>query len=132
MDSEQIIGINTGHSQQCSIPTLPTLDSQSRGRLPSSRLTVMYTSPRASQMVLVVKNLLANAGDVRDTDSIPGLERSPEEGHVNPLLYTCLDNPHGQRSLESYSPWGHRVSDTTEQLSIAHMYKNSINIFKGP
>ena len=38
----------------------------------------------ASQMVLVVKNLPANAGDVRDTGSIPGLRRSPGGGHGNP------------------------------------------------
>ena len=70
--------------------------------------------------------------NVGDLSSITGLGRFPEGGHGNSLQYSCLDNPHGQRSLESYSPWGHRVSDTTEQLSIAHMYKNSINIFKGP
>ena len=36
-------------------------------------------------MVLVVKNLPANAGDIRDTGSIPGLERFPGVGHCNPL-----------------------------------------------
>ena len=35
-------------------------------------------------------------------------------GHGNPLQYSCLENPHGQRSLASYSPWGHKESDTTE------------------
>ena len=35
----------------------------------------------------------------RDLDSIPGLERSPGEGTGNPLQYSCLENPHGQRSL---------------------------------
>ena len=39
----------------------------------------------ASQVVLVVKNLLANAGDMRDTSSISGLGRSPGEEHGNPL-----------------------------------------------
>ena len=38
-----------------------------------------------SQVVLVVKNLTANAGDIRDGGSIPGLERSPGGGHGNPL-----------------------------------------------
>ena len=47
----------------------------------------------------VVKNLPANAGDVRDSDSIPGLGRSYGEGHGNPLQYSYLENPHGQRSL---------------------------------
>ena len=50
-------------------------------------------------MALVVKNLLANAGDVRDTDSIPGLERSPEEGHDNPLQYSYLENPMGREAM---------------------------------
>ena len=35
----------------------------------------------------------ANAGDARDVGSIPGLERSPREGHGNPLQYSCLENP---------------------------------------
>ena len=39
------------------------------------------------------KNLPANAGDVRDTGSIPGLGRSPGEGHGNPLQYSCRGNP---------------------------------------
>ena len=43
-------------------------------------------------MVLVVKNPPANAGDVRDVDSIPGLGRSPGEGNGNPLPYSCLEN----------------------------------------
>ena len=45
------------------------------------------------QVVLVVKDLSANVGDVRDVGSIPGLGRSPGEGHGNPLQYFCLENP---------------------------------------
>ena len=44
-------------------------------------------------MVLVVKNLPANAGDKRDVGLIPGSERSPEGGHGNPVQYSCLENP---------------------------------------
>ena len=44
-------------------------------------------------MALVVKNPPANAGDVRDRGSIPGLGRSPGGGHGNPLQYSCLENP---------------------------------------
>ena len=44
----------------------------------------------ASQVALVVKNLPANA---RDAGLIPGLGRSPVEGHGNPLQYCCLENP---------------------------------------
>ena len=46
-----------------------------------------------------------NAGDL---GSIPGLERSPGGGIGCPLQYSCLENPHGQRSLTNYSPWGHK------------------------
>ena len=67
-----------------------------------------------SQVVLVVKKLTANAGDIRDLDLIPGSGRSPGGGHGNPSQYSCLENPYGQRSLAGYSPWGHRESDTTE------------------
>ena len=44
-------------------------------------------------MVLVVKNTPANAGDVRDTGSVPELGRSPGGRHGNPLLYSCWENP---------------------------------------
>ena len=60
-----------------------------------------------------------SACNVRDLGSIPRLGRSPGGGHGNPLQYLCLENPHGQRSLVGYSPWGRKESDTTEQLSTA-------------
>ena len=52
----------------------------------------------------MVKNLAAKAGDIGEAGSIPGLERSPVEGHDNALQYSCLENPHGQRKLVGYSP----------------------------
>ena len=51
----------------------------------------MLDSARASQVVLVVKNPLANAEDIRDVGSIPELRRSPGGGHSNPLQYSCLE-----------------------------------------
>ena len=60
--------------------------------------------------------------DIRDVGSIPGLGRSPGGGHGNPLWYSCLENPHGQRSLVSYSPWGRKELDTTEQLTHTHVF----------
>ena len=51
-----------------------------------------YVPQRASQVILMVKNPLANAGDVRDPGSIPGLGRSPGGGHGNPLQYSSLEN----------------------------------------
>ena len=47
----------------------------------------------ASQVALVVKNLPAKAGDMRDVSLIPGSGRSPGGGHGNPLQYSCLENP---------------------------------------
>ena len=70
--------------------------------------------PRASQVALVVKNPPANAGDTRDMCLISGSGRFPGGGHGNPLQYSCLENPHGQRSLMGYGPWGHKESDMTE------------------
>ena len=58
--------------------------------------------------------------NVGDLGLIPGLGRCPGGGHGNPRQYSCLENPHGQRSLAVYSPWGHKESDITEQLSTAH------------
>ena len=57
---------------------------------------------------------------VGDLGSIPWSGRSPGGGHGNPLQYSCLENPHGQRSLVDYSPRGCKESDMTEQLSTAH------------
>ena len=47
----------------------------------------------ASQVALVVKNLPANAGDMRDVGSVPGSGRSPGGESGNPLPYSCLENP---------------------------------------
>ena len=61
----------------------------------------------ASQVVLVVKNPPANAGEIRDMGSIPGSGRSTGGGHGNPLQYSCLENPiHGQRNLVGYESIG--------------------------
>ena len=60
------------------------------------------------------KESTCNAGDL---GSIPGLGRFPGGGHGNPLQYSCLENPHEQRSLVGYSPWGPKDLDTTEQVS---------------
>ena len=67
-----------------------------------------------TQVAPVVKNPPASAGDVRDSGSILELGRSPAGGHGNPLQYSCLENPHGQRSLAGYSPWDRKELDTTE------------------
>ena len=70
-----------------------------------------------------------SASNVGDLGSIPGLQRSSGGRHGNSLQYSCLENPHGQRSLACCSPWGCKESDTTEQQSTAH-YKRSNTVFK--
>ena len=52
-----------------------------------------------------------NAGDM---GLIPGSGRSPGGGHGYPLQYSCLENPHGQRSLMGYRPWGPKKLDRAE------------------
>ena len=68
-----------------------------------------------------------NAGDL---GSIPGLGRSPGGGHGNTLQYSCLENPHGQRSLAGYSSRGWKELDMTEWLSTAQHYYLLINSCK--
>ena len=69
---------------------------------------------RTSQAALVVKSPSANAGDIRDVGSTPGLRRSSGGGNGNPLRYSCLENP-------MHRTWWATVhgSDMTEQLSTA-------------
>ena len=67
-----------------------------------------------SQVILVVKNLLANAGERRDTSLIPGLGRSSGGGHGSPLQYSCLENP---MDRGAWRVTVHRITqsqDTTE------------------
>ena len=58
--------------------------------------------------------------DAGDPGLSPGSERSAAEGNGYPLQYSGLENPHRQRSLVGYSPWGQEESDMTERLS-THM-----------
>ena len=61
----------------------------------------------------MVKKPLANAGDVRDTASVPGLGRAPEGGYGNPLQYSCLENP-----MDRGAWWAmvHRVAKSWTRL----------------
>ena len=76
---------------------------------------------QASQVVLVVKNLLANAGDLTDTGSIPGLGRSPGEGHGNPFRYSCLENPMDRGAWQAMV---HRVAKSWTRLRRLSMHAN--------
>ena len=59
----------------------------------------------------VVKNPPANAGDIRDTGSIPGSGRSSGGGHGNPLQYSCLENPMDRRAWQATV---HRITKSQE------------------
>ena len=52
-----------------------------------------------------------SACNAEDLGLIPGLGRILGGGHDNPFQYSCLENPHRQRSLAGYRPWGHKESD---------------------
>ena len=78
----------------------------------------------------------ASACNSGDPGLIPELGRSPWGGNGDPLQYSCLENPHGQRSLVGYGPWGCQESDTMERLpfsmpssGIARLYGSSISRF---
>ena len=58
-------------------------------------------------------SLLANAGDLRDSGSIPGLGRSPGRGHGNPVQYSCQKNP---MDREVWWAIVHRVTKSQTQL----------------
>ena len=64
-------------------------------------------------MALVIKNPPANAGDLRDVGSIPGLGSSPGEGNGNPLQYSCLENSMDRGAWQATA---HRVTQTWTQL----------------
>ena len=94
-----------------------------RDKLPTS---VLLGFPGGSDS----KESAYNAGD---PGSIPGLGRAPGGGHGNPLQYSCLESPHGQRSLEGHSQWGPksrtRLSDNTGQHRDETIQKNKYRCF---
>ena len=78
----------------------------------------------ASQVVLVVKNLLASTGDLTDAsnvDSIPGSGRSPRGGHGNPVQYSCLENPMDRRAWRATV---HRVAKSQTWMKWLSMHAN--------
>ena len=70
--------------------------------------------PWYSQVALMVKNCPANAGDIRDMDSIPGLGRFRGEGIVSPLWYCGLENPMDRGAWWAMIHW---VTKSQTQLS---------------
>ena len=109
MTLQGVPGSSAGEESACnagdpgSIPGLGRSPGK-RDRLPTP---VFLDFPGASDS----KESMCNAGDL---GSIPALGISPGGGHGNPLQYSCLENPRGQRSLSGYCPWGCKESDMTE------------------
>ena len=72
-----------------------------------------------SQVVLVVKNPPANAGDIRDVGSVPGWGTSPGGGHGNTLWYSCLENPMDRGAWRAMV---HRVAKSWTRLKWFSMH----------
>ena len=94
-------------------------DKGEQGQEESSILRCRGRSSKAegSPAALVVKNLPANAGDVRDAGLIPGSGRSPGGGNGNPHVF-LPEKLYGQRSLVGYNPWGCKEPHTTEHACL--------------
>ena len=101
--------------------------------------------PWASQVALVVKNVPANAEDVRDVGLIPGSGRSPGEGHGSPLQYSCLENPmergawttvHGDTELDvtemTSDSTAHRSPELSHSLTESLYHSTKISPFPHP
>ena len=70
-------------------------------------------------MALVVRNLLVNAGDVKEKHRLEfWVEKIPWRRKWKPIPVFLPGKSHGWRSLADYSPWGHKESDTTERLHL--------------
>ena len=107
------------------------------GVLPSMGVTQSWTQLKrlgtrkkwASQAALVVKNLPANAGDIRDANLIPGWARSPGEGNGNPLQSSCLGNPMDRGAWQATVQ---KATKSRTQLSTrAHREAKELNISFG-
>ena len=79
----------------------------------------------ASQVALVVKNPPANAGDIRDLGSIPGLGGCPGGGHGNPLQYSCLEKPMDRGACWATVHRGANSQTWLKQLSTVHTWLTS-------
>ena len=71
----------------------------------------------------MVENLPANTGDIKETDSIPGLGRSLREGHGNPLQYSCWENPLDRGTWQAIV---HRAAKSQTQLKRLSMHARTL------
>ena len=96
--------------EKCSIDKITDAGPQLSGSLDYSVVHSLYG---ASQVMLMVKNLPANAGDVRDVGLVPGSGRSPGGGRGNPFRYSCLENAMDRRAWPATV---HRVAQSRTQM----------------
>ena len=98
----------SGSSSSCggSTGTMPAL-------LLTPRTAPAHSWSSVRLMALVLRNLSASAGDIRDSGSIPGSRRPPGEGNVNPLQYSCLESPVDRGAWQA-TVFRIAESDTTE------------------
>ena len=106
--------------------TAPSVEDHYSFKLTDRWLLALYIC-QASQIALMVKNTPTNAGDVRDTGSIPGSGRSPRGGNGNPFQYSCLENP-----MDIGAWWAivHRVTQSQTQLKWFSMHTHRKTIIK--
>ena len=97
-----------------------------------SKTPLSLLSAKYSLWILGCWGFLSGSDDKESTCDaghlgfIPGWGRSPGEGNGNPLQYSCLENPHEQRSLADYSPWVKRVGhDWATKHSIAQIFSDN-------
>ena len=119
----QLFALSSSASGGDSIPLLPNF----RTLLLFLQLSNMMALIMISQVTLLVKSLLANAGDERDASSTPGSGRFPGGRHDNPLQYSCLENP---MDKGAWRATGHgSQTDITEIYSESRYYtKASLNV----
>ena len=86
---------------------------------------LLRVDPWTSQVLLVVKNPPANAGDVRDVSLIPRSGRSLRGGHGNPLQFSCLENPIDRGAWPTTV---HRVAKSQTQLKRLCMHPNKTSV----
>ena len=112
-------GSSAGKESACNVGDPGSIPGS--GGSPGKQIGYPLQYSWASLVAQMVKNLpTMQAGYL---SLIPGSGRSPGGGHDNPFQYSCLENPHGQRILPGYSPWGHKEPDMTEQLRTAQTVK---------
>ena len=108
--------LTLSNPMDCSLPDSPSIEFSRQeywsGVPLGFNLYVLYAMARLG--FLVGSDSKESACNVGDLGLISGLGRSPGGGHSNPLQYSCLENPHGQRSLVGCSPG---VAKSRTQLS---------------